>query len=99
MILLKDTLIMAGSGRALVMCVGDHTLVEKEKIVSEFSTDCNLTPLQIKLEHFSVVLGFIANVWAFVAFVLFTLYWVLNVGISSTDFISLDALLAMVANF
>jgi hypothetical protein len=39
MILLKDTFIMGGSGRALVLCVGDHTLVEKEKIVEEFSSE------------------------------------------------------------
>lgn len=45
MILLKDTLIMAGSGRALVLCVGDHTLVEKERIIEEFKTDDKFTPL------------------------------------------------------
>jgi peptidyl-tRNA hydrolase len=50
MILLKDTLVMAGSGRALVLCVGDHSLAEKEKIVTEFDTEGEFTPLQEKLE-------------------------------------------------
>jgi magnesium-transporting ATPase (P-type) len=31
-VLLKDTLVMTGSGKAVVLSVGKHTLIEKEKI-------------------------------------------------------------------
>lgn len=94
-VLLKDTLVMNGSGKALVLCVGQHTLVEKEKVTEEFSSEGDLTPLQVRLETLSGLIGFFANCAATLAFVLFTIYWFLNVSVSTVDFISIEALLAL----
>lgn len=58
--LLKDTLVMMGSGKALVLCVGKHSLVEQEKICEEFSTEEDLTPLQVRLETLAGLIGFFA---------------------------------------
>lgn len=97
--LLKDTLVMAGSGKAVVLCIGKSTLVEKEKIHVEFNTEDDLTPLQVRLETLAGLIGFFATCAASLAFVLFTVYWFLNVSVSTTDFISLEALMALLKNF
>jgi hypothetical protein len=36
---------MTGSGKAVVLSVGKHTLIEKEKIDQEFKSNEDLTPL------------------------------------------------------
>lgn len=98
-VLLKDTLVMTGSGKALVLCIGQHTLVEKEKVSEEFSSECDLTPLQVRLETLSGLIGFFATCAATISFVIFTIYWFLNVSVTTVDFISLEALLALLQNF
>lgn len=44
-VLLKDSLITQGAGRALVLCVGDHTRVQQEHSVGEFNSESDHTPL------------------------------------------------------
>lgn len=97
--LLKDTLVMTGSARAVVVCVGDHTLVEKEMKIKEFNSASQNTPLQDKLERFGGVLGFFAQIASAVAFALFTAYWFINVGVSSVDFVSFESLLTLINIF
>lgn len=99
-ILLKDSLVMTGSGRAVVCAVGSHTLVGKEAVESEFDSNSDNTPLQDKLEKFAGVLGFIATLAAGLALVLFTLYWFFTVAIGGDiSFISYKGLLALINNF
>ncbi|MFO0116270.1 MAG: hypothetical protein ACK521_01145 [bacterium] len=98
-VLLKDTLVMTGSGKAVVLCTGKHTLVEKEKIDQEFNSEEDLTPLQRRLEVLSGVIGLFAWCAAGLALVLFSLYWFLNVSVTVADFISLQAVLSLLQNF
>lgn len=62
-VLLQDSIIMSGSGKAVVLAVGKHTLKEKD-IQSELEADKNalqiektLTPFQTKLETLAEIIG------------------------------------------
>lgn len=98
-VLLKDSIVMSGSGKALVLCVGSHTLIQKEACNDEFSTDGDLTPLQKKLEAFSELIGFYAECAAVISLFTLTLYWIFVTGFSGQGFISLDAVVAFIKNF
>ena len=62
-VLLQDSIVMSGSGKAVVLAVGKHTLKEKD-ILTELEADKNalqiektLTPFQTKLETLADIIG------------------------------------------
>lgn len=87
-ILLQDSIIMTGTGKALVLAVGQHTLKEKE-IAENVKSDKNLlqiekgeTVFQKKLRILSEIVGNYACTITVVAIVLFGIVWLLFVMFS-----------------
>jgi magnesium-transporting ATPase (P-type) len=84
-ILLSDSIIMSGTGKALVLAVGKHTLKEKE-IADNIKDDKNAlqiekeeTVFQYKLRILSEIVGNYAYTITVVALVLFGIVWLLFV--------------------
>jgi len=84
-ILLSDSIIMSGTGKALVLAVGKHTLKEKE-IADNIKDDKNAlqiekeeTVFQYKLRILSEIVGNYAYMITVVALVLFGIVWLLFV--------------------
>lgn len=96
---LQDTLMITGSGRAIVLCVGDRTLKIKEIFEDQYISDDAETPLQKKLRLFSELLGSWSWLAAAVAFSLYTIFFLINIMASqSVDLISTTTLLSLVYN-
>lgn len=86
--LLTDSLVMAGSGKALVMCVGGRSLKEielgeGEERAAKLKLEHKETPLQKKLAVISQIIGLYANVVAWSAFALFAIVWFLTYAFMS----------------
>ena len=84
-ILLQDSMVMTGGGKALVLAVGKHTLIEQD-IAKEKESDKHalrvekeVTPFQAKLETLAKIIGTYANVICFVSIILFAIVWFLRV--------------------
>jgi len=85
MILLQDSIVMSGSGKAVVLAVGKHTLKERE-IALEQDTNKNaltiekqLTPFQRKLEVLADIIGTYAKLICTASLILFSIIWLLHV--------------------
>ena len=83
-ILLQDSIVMRGSGKAIVLAVGEHTLKEKE-IAEELETDKNAlmiekseTPYQEKLRILSEIVGIYAYMLTVLAVVVFSIVWFIS---------------------
>jgi len=86
-ILLQDSIVMSGSGKAVVLAVGKHTLKEKE-IKEELGSDKNAlqiektqTPFQKKLETLAEIIGTYAKMVCIASVFLFAIVWILHVMI------------------
>ena len=87
-ILLQDSIVMRGAGKAVVLAVGKHTLKEQE-IAEALDEDKNaleiektLTPFQTRLETLANIIGTYAKMITIVSLVLFAVVWLLHVMIS-----------------
>ena len=76
---------MRGSGKAIVLAVGEHTLKEKE-IAEDLETDKNAlmiekseTPYQEKLRILSEIVGIYAYLLTVLAVVVFSIVWFISV--------------------
>lgn len=84
-ILLQDSIVMRGSGKAVVLAVGSHTLKERE--ISEnlkddkyaLQIEKTLTPFQTKLETLAEIVGTYAKLICVAAAILFGVVWLLFV--------------------
>lgn len=84
-ILLQDSMVMSGGGKALVLAVGKHTFKELE-IAKELNSDKyalqvekEVTPFQYKLETLAKIIGTYANMICIVSLILFAIVWFLHV--------------------
>lgn len=77
--LLQNSLVMNGSGKAVVLAVGKNTLREKELTKQDLQILDTNTPLQIKLGVFGAVLGKWAYLFSFIAFVMLSVFWLCNI--------------------
>lgn len=87
-ILLQDSIVMSGSGKAVVLAVGKHTLKEKD-IQAELDSDKNAlqiektqTPFQAKLETLAEIVGVYAKFITVISLILFAVVWLLHVMIN-----------------
>ena len=75
-VLLSGSLIMSGNGKAVVLAVGKNTLREKEMdrqiLAREKPRD---SALEEKLRVLASIVGTQAKILAFVAFILFSIFW------------------------
>lgn len=78
-ILLAGSLIMSGSGKAVVCCVGSKTLRETELTKDEMKIGEEETPLMSKLSKLATVIGKWAYLCSAVAFTGFTLFFFMNI--------------------
>jgi len=90
---------MSGQARAVVLCVGDHTIVQKESTVKEFNSESENTPLQDKLERFGSMLGGFAMAASGLCFILMTTYWFIYVGGGAESYMSWNAVLDLMNVF
>lgn len=86
--LLAGSIVMAGSGKAVVLCVGAQTLREvelgsNEDKAEKLKIDDVETPYQAKLKVLSEVVGFWANVICWSALGLFTVVWFFTCAFNS----------------
>jgi len=84
---------MRGSGKAVVLAVGCHTLKERE-ILEELDSDKNaltiektLTPFQAKLEVLAGIIGTYAKLICIASILLFGVVWLLHVIFSNNDLV------------
>ena len=101
-VLLQDSIIMTGTGKALVLAVGEHSLKEKE-IKSDLEADRNAlrveaseTPFQAKLRILAEIVGAYAYILCMVALVLFGIVWLLTVMFSDADLVDAKSLTRLV---
>jgi len=93
MILLQDSMVMTGSGKAVVLCVGKHTLIEREILAEQdknknaLQIEKELTPFQLKLEMLANVIGTYAKLLCIVIAILFSIVWLLHVMIGDGDLV------------
>jgi len=85
MVLLQDSIVMTGTGKALVLAVGKHTLKEKE-IANDLKNDKNalqiekeVTVFQGKLDTLSQIVGNYAYTITGISLILFGIVWLLFV--------------------
>ena len=78
--LLANSLIMSGSGRAVVCAIGSHTRYTQQFKQEELGEDENLTPLQERLEKLAGYLGkwgYLAGIMIFLSMTLFLVFQVM----------------------
>lgn len=92
-ILLQDSIVMSGSGKAIVLAIGEHTLKEKEiketaGSKNALSVEDNMTPFQNKLRVLSEIVGVYAYYIAMISLFLFAIVWFIQVCVSDYELIS-----------
>lgn len=97
--LLSRSLVMTGSGKAVVCAVGKHTYYAKAFPVEDLKDDDNLTHLQEKLEKLA---GYIGK-WAYVAgaliFILMLLFLTCKIMFTEDQLLSNETLLKILRIF
>lgn len=78
-ILLTSSLIMNGSGKAVVLAVGKNTLNEVENEGRHLKFGDDFTPIQIRLQKLAVVISKYAYIFAAVCLLMSTIFLVFNV--------------------
>jgi P-type Ca2+ transporter type 2C len=97
-LLLQESIVMQGSGKAVVLCVGKRTLreVELSDDTDKLKIEDVETPYQAKLKTFSEVVGFYAQVVGYGSLVLFGIVWLFTCmftsGLSIYDGVGLEKL-------
>ena len=98
-ILLAGSLIMEGSGKAVVLAVGKSTLREKELkediIPKDEQQDSHL---EGKLRILANIFGAKAKIFAFFAFVLFTIFWLSKILYTEESISSNESLQSLLKN-
>ena len=98
-ILLSGSLVMTGSGKAVVMAVGKHTLRETELTKDMLKMDAEETPLMKKLGILASIVGKWAYILAALAFVLFTIFWFCNIMFGThASLVSSESLMGLLKN-
>ena len=92
-LLLQDSIVMSGSGKAVVLAVGEHTLKEKEIKAASGSKNAlkiedSMTPFQKKLKVLSEIIGVYAYYIAMISLVLFGVVWLIQVSFSDYELVS-----------
>lgn len=87
-ILLQDSIVMRGSGKAVVLAVGKHTLKEREireekgDSKNALQIEKTLTPFQQKLEVLAEIVGTYAKLICLAAVIVFGIVWLIFVMVS-----------------
>lgn len=98
MILLQGSLIMSGTGRAVVLAVGERTRREMELTDQKLETGNQVTPTQERLEAFADLLSKYATYAAFAVLLILSVYELLQIILGSKDFISSSTLFTLIEN-
>lgn len=93
-ILVQDSIVMRGCGKAVVLCVGKHALKEldlKDELKKDkyaLQIEKAETPFQGKLRVLAEIVGAYANMCFWISLVLFALVWLLYVMFSDMSLVS-----------
>ena len=101
-ILVQDSLVMQGTGKAVVLAVGKHTLKEQE-LAADLKADKyalqiekSETPFQEKLRILAEIIGAYANMCFWLSVVLFTAVWLLFVLFSDVNLVSDESFIRLI---
>lgn len=83
--LLSKSLVISGSGRAVVCAVGNNTRWFSEHPVEDLEDDNEMTPLQKKLDNLAKYIGKWSYIAGFLAFTLMIIFLTFKIMISDTD--------------
>jgi calcium-translocating P-type ATPase len=97
--LLARTLVMTGSGKAVVCAVGSNTRYSQTFPVEDLKDDDELTPLQERLEKLAGFLGKWGYISGFVIFAALLLFLVCKVLFSGAELLSNDTLMSILRIF
>lgn len=97
--LLAQSLIMTGSGRAVVAAVGTHTRFNQEFPAEALNTDEQLTPLQERLEALAGYIGSRGYIAGAIIFISMTLFLVIQIMFTSNDLLDLNNLQTLLRYF
>lgn len=99
MILYSDSLVMHGSCKAVVCCIGKNCYAERLMEGKTFTLGDEMTPLQLKLKDLSEVLTNYAILGALMTILLFSIFWLFNIMFGEdTSLVSTDSLLDLLQN-
>lgn len=91
--LLSRSLVMTGTGKAVVCAVGDHTRYAQAFPVEDLKDDDNLTPLQQRLEKLAQFVGKWAYIVGAVIFLLMLLFLTCKIMFTNDSLLSNDTLM------
>lgn len=97
--LLSQSLIMTGSGRAVVCAVGEHTRFNQEFPAESLSSDEQLTPLQMRLESLAGYIGKIGYAAGALIFVSMTLFLIIQIMFTDNDLLDFNNLQTLLRYF
>lgn len=98
-VVLQNSIVMSGAGKALVCAVGKGTLNEKEMTKNELLIEEVNTPLQTKLIKFGYQIKKLAYLCAFIIFVCLMIYWVIKLMVAGSPMVSYTSLNMLIENF
>lgn len=99
MIVLMNSIVMAGAGKAIVCAVGESTLNEKELVKKDLLIEEKTTKLQAKLAVLANQIKKIALLSAAIIFVVLMIYWMVKLMVNGQPMVGGKSLTALIENF
>jgi len=97
--LLNNSLIMTGSGRAVVCAVGKNTRFSQEFPTEQLHDEEQLTPLQERLEKLAGYIGKFGYLAGFLIFLTMTLFLVFQIMFTNEELLSFNTALTILRYF
>jgi magnesium-transporting ATPase (P-type) len=97
--LLTNSLVMTGSGRAVVCAVGKHTRFASEFPTEQLTDDEQLTPLQERLEKLAGYIGKFGYIAGFLIFLTMTIFLVFQIMFTDEQLLSWSTALTVLRYF
>jgi magnesium-transporting ATPase (P-type) len=98
MIVLMNSIVMAGAGKAIVCAVGESTLNEKELVKKDLLIEEKTTKLQAKLAVLATQIKKIAFLSAAIIFVVLMVYWMIKLMVNGQPMVGGKSLTALIEN-
>lgn len=97
--LLANSLIMTGSGKAVVCAVGPHTRFDQEFPIEELQEEEQLTPLQEKLEKLAGFIGKFGYIAGAIIFLTMALFLVIQIMFTNDQLLEFNTLKTLLRYF
>ena len=97
--LLANSLVMTGSGRAVVCAVGKHTRFSSEFPTEQLGDDDSLTPLQERLEKLAGYIGKFGYLAGFLIFITMSIFLIFQIMFTDEELLSFSTALTLLRYF